>query len=324
MRPPLSKIVSLEPSEAACLDALRGGTDRKMLIATTVGLTLLLTQRALEKLASLELAKTDGRGRWRLTKRGREANVTLAPPRRPRGPAANGELVPEGCPARMLALLGQPRRIAELPELLNVTRQRIHQAVIVLWGRGLIRSIDTNHPVFVIARKNDPSVLLTQHQERMLSAFPEATATTISKITNATNIHVPTATMLAETLIENGLIEKAGVAGSRDLYRLTPAGLAHWQRHPDASRAEPPPLPFRSDRIFKVLSYLESQGPTRTRDVAHNLGTPPASTNALMQYPQAKERGSPSSRSSPCALRSDTRREGNAVGHEGGRSMPGA
>ena len=50
---------------------------------------------------------------------------------RPGGAAdqVSGELIPTGCPARMLALLDRPRHVTELPQLLDVTRQRVHQAV---------------------------------------------------------------------------------------------------------------------------------------------------------------------------------------------------
>jgi DNA-binding IclR family transcriptional regulator len=57
----------------------------------------------------------------------------------------------------MLALLDRPRHLTELPQLLDVTRQRIHQSLVVLWTRGLIRSIDSGHPNFVIARTDDSS-----------------------------------------------------------------------------------------------------------------------------------------------------------------------
>ena len=163
--------LSLTPSESACLGALRSGINRKMLIAIQVRNNLVVTQRSLERLASSGLARTDGRGVWRLTKQGNSVNVSVGRPSRRRGRPSNGKLIPTGCPARMLALLDRPRHITELPQLLDVTRQRVHQAVIILWTRGLIRSIDPNRPSFVIARKGDPSTLLTVNQERLLSVF---------------------------------------------------------------------------------------------------------------------------------------------------------
>ena len=150
----MSRFHSLTPREAACLDALRSGANLKMLIAIQVGSNLVVTQRSLERLASSGLARTDGRGVWRLTKQGKSVNVAVAHPSQRRGRSGNGELIPTGCPARMLALLDRPRHLTELPQLLDVTRQRIHQAVIILWTRGLIRSINSNHPNFVAGQKN--------------------------------------------------------------------------------------------------------------------------------------------------------------------------
>jgi len=88
---------------------------------------------------------------------------------------------------------------------------------------------------------------------------------------------------IAEALREAGLIEKTGRATYGDLYRLTVAGSAHWQRSTAACHADLPPLPFRSDRVRDVLSHLDSQGPTRTRDVGRALGISQTSMNALMQ-----------------------------------------
>ena len=285
----MSRFHSLTPREAACLDALRSGANLKMLIAIQVGSNLVVTQRSLERLASSGLARTDGRGVWRLTKQGKSVNVAVAHPSQRRGRSGNGELIPTGCPARMLALLDRPRHLTELPQLLDVTRQRIHQAVIILWTRGLIRSMTSNHPNFVIARKGDPSTLLTSNQERLLSVYQDTTATTISKAAQAAKMSVSNARECAEHLQEQGLIETVGKLGASDLCKLTLAGMAHWQRNPAARRAEPPPPPLRSERIFRVLSHLEGQGPTRTCDIASALGTPQQSTNALMQYLKHKD-----------------------------------
>ena len=284
-----SRSLSLTPSESACLDALRSGTNRKMLIATKVGSNLVVTQRSLEKLASSGLARTDGRGVWRLTKQGKSVRVTVARPSQRRDRSGNGTLIPTGCPARMLALLDRPRHVTELPQLLDVTRQRIHQAVVILWTRGLIRSIDSKHPSFVIARKGDPSALLTRNQERLLSVFQEATPTTISQAALAAKMSVSNARECGERLQEQGLIETVGKLGARDLCKLTLAGMAHWQRNPAARRAEPPQSSLRSERIFRVLFHLEVQGPTRTCDIANAVGTPQQSTNALMQYLKRKD-----------------------------------
>jgi DNA-binding MarR family transcriptional regulator len=185
-------------------------------------------------------------------------------------------------------LLDRPRRGAELTTLLGVTRQRVHQVVVALAARGLVRLGDPNFAIFAIALKDDSSILLRQEQERVLSAFPETAATTLSKITLVTQMHRGEADVIAESLRKAGLIEKFGTATYGDLYQLTTAGSTHWQRSATARHAEPPPPPFRSDRVRDVLSYLEMQGPTRTRDVGHRLGIPQPSINALMQHLKRK------------------------------------
>jgi hypothetical protein len=83
--------------------------------------------------------------------------------------------------------------------LLGVTRQRVHQVVVALAARGLVRLGDPNFPTFVIALKDDSSILLQQKQERVLSAFPEAAATTLSKITLVTQMHRSEVDIIAAT-----------------------------------------------------------------------------------------------------------------------------
>lgn len=61
--------------------------------------------------------------------------------------------------------------------------------VVDLSARDLVRSADRDYPAFVVALKNCLEILLWQDQERVLSAFPVATATTLSKIAVVT--HMP-------------------------------------------------------------------------------------------------------------------------------------
>ena len=147
----------------------------------------------------------------------------------------------------------------------------------------------------MIARKNDSSILLRSDQERLLSTFPEAEATTLSRTAHV--FQIPTAKLdrIAKSLCKMGLIEKAGMATYGTLFRLTPTGAGHWQRSLTAPRADTPPLPFRSDRVQTVLSYLESHGPIRTRDIGLALGVGKATINALMQYLKRKNAVRPES-----------------------------
>jgi len=143
----------------------------------------------------------------------------------------------------------------------------------------------------------------------VLSAFPENEATTLSKVTFVVQMAAGNVATIAESLREAGLIEKTGMATYGDLYRLTAAGAAHWQRSTTARRADIPPLPFRSDRVRTVLSYLESHGPIRTRDVGLGLGISQTSINALMQYLKRKNavRTQTDARHAPYALTPDGR-----------------
>jgi predicted transcriptional regulator len=285
----MPKPIPLSPSEAICLEALRTGSDRKMLIALRASLTLKQTQHALATLASLGLATTEGGRIWNLTPLGKRATIASAPAVRKRGrKPMSGPIPPGSSAARLLALLDRPRRGADLALLLGVTRQRVHQLVVDLSARSLIRFADPNYPTFVIALKGDPTTLLRQDEERVLSAFPESAATTLSKILAVTNMHADKIATLAEFLREVGLIEKTGAATHGNLYQMSAAGLAHWQRSSTARHADVPPPPFRSDRVHQVLSYLKSQGPTRTRDIGLALEIPQTSINALMQYLKRK------------------------------------
>ena len=284
----MPKPISMSAPEAACLEALRSGAERKVLVALRARLNLSQTTRALGTLASLDLATINGNYTWHLTPRGKAADIVIAPAVRTRGRPPTTEFIPGTSATRLLALLDRPRRGAELATLLGVTRQRVHQVVVALAARGLVRLGDPNSPAFVIASKDDTSILLQQEQERVLSAFPETAATTLSKITAVTQMHRSEVDVIAESLRTAALIEKVGTVTYGDLYRLTTAGSTHWQRSATARHAETPPPPFRSDRVRGVLSHLEMQGPTRTRDVGLRLGIPQPSINALMQHLKRK------------------------------------
>ncbi len=324
------KPVSLTPDEAACLEALRAGADRKIAVALQVSLNLGQTQRALEKLAALGLAAPSGRrGAWHPTRRGKVVDMAIAivPAARRRGRKPMEKLVPGPSAARLLALLQRPRRGAELPALLGVTRQRVHQLVAELSALGLIRSADPNFPALVIALRDDPSVLLRQAEDRALSAFPQTEATTLAKVAAAARMPAGRTAALADFLCRLNLIERMSAAASSDLYRLTAAGAAHWQRSATARRAEAPPPPFRSDRVHGVLSCLATQGPTRTRDVAIVLKAPQQSVNALMQYLKRKNAVRPQTdaRHAPYILTPDghdmlSAMKAARIGHDGERS----
>jgi DNA-binding MarR family transcriptional regulator len=291
----MSKSISLNQSEAACLTALRSGTVRKVMIAQRARLNLQQTRRALARLASLDIAAIDADRTWYLTQTGQVADVLIAQPEGSPG-RKSGTPSPLGPTARrLLALLDQPRHGTELRAVLGVTRQRVHQLVIELLARDLIRSGDPDAPGFVIARKQDETSLLPEDQERVLSAFPDCQATTLSKIARISHMDKVRNATAAEALRQAGLIERTGTATHGGLYRLTATGAAHWQRSAAGRHADAPPLPFRSERVRDVLALLETVGPTRIRDVGLRLDVAQQSINALMQCLKRKKMVRPES-----------------------------
>jgi len=279
----MSNTISLTTSEAACLNALRSGNERKALIALEAGLTIRRTDQALAVLLEHDLVTTERSRTWHLTPRGRDADIAIKPVVRTRGRPLNTGAAPGAAGSRMLALLDRPRRGAELAQLLGVSRQRIHQLIADLAALGLIRLADPDFPTFLVARKDDASLLLRPDQERVLSVFPAAAATTLSKITAAVQMPLEKVVGLVHSLREVGFIEKTGTAVHGELYRLTPAGATHWQRSTAERQADLPSLPFRSQRVQAVFACLDRDGPIRTRDVGLALGIPQPIINGLMQ-----------------------------------------
>jgi DNA-binding MarR family transcriptional regulator len=198
--------------------------------------------------------------------------------------------VPTPSESRLLALLDRPRRATELTLLLGLTRERVRQMIATLLEREFIRPGDPESPTSIVALKQDQSLLLRRDQARLLSRFPATEATTLSRIANLSRASRAQVATIADSLRVAGLIEPAGVASDRALYRLTPAGARHWQRSAMVIRADvpSPPLAVRSDRVRCVLSDLNDHAPTRTRDIGLRLGIPQPSINALMQYLKRK------------------------------------
>jgi predicted transcriptional regulator len=281
--------IPMSMSEAASLEALRSGPQRKVQVALRARLNVPQTIKAIGALASMGLAAPNGQRTWHLTPAGKQAEAVIAAPVRRRGPPPMMGAMPGPSAVRLLALLGRPRHGAELPALLGVTRQRVHQLVVALSALGEVRLADPSFASFAIALKDDPSILLRPEHERVLSALPAAEATTLSKVARAVGMSRGKTASIVESLREVGLVEQAETASYGEVYRLTAAGAVHWQRVANVRHADMPPPPFRSDRIRDVLSHLASYGPTRTRDIGLTLGLRHQSLNALMQYLKRKK-----------------------------------
>lgn len=287
---PASEKIQLTASQAACLDAVRQGLDSKTKIAVETKQDLKTVAVALEGLDRARLIRRADGFRWRSTKRGRSCAVRAVPgPERRFGGNAFGRLVPGSTAERLLDALSRPMRGAELFERLGVTRQRVHQLVVKLHAQGRLKLADQGKPLHVVARSDDPTILLTREEERLLSVLPDKEPTSVSKITVATGWAAARVPVVLDRLCEKGLIEEVGESRGWVLYRVTSEGAVHPQRRESLTRAELPPLMVRSDRSFRVLSFIAERSEVRIKEARDELGIPHNSMNALMQY--LKRRG---------------------------------
>jgi len=287
--------IVLPSTEASCLEVLRSGASIKSQVAVRIGLDLKRTNKALQRLAEKGLAvaapdSPGGRPRWRPTPRGESALISSEPDHASRHRLKRRNAIPpKGSAQRLLQLLDRPRRGVDLAAELGVTPQCVHQNIVRLLARGLIRSADLARPTRIVARIDDPTPLLCLDEEKVLSAIPDEDDTTISKLAKRLDLATARVRDAIEVLIAQGLVDASGRIGSASLFRTTTTGVAHPQFQPSARRAEPPTLPVRSDRVRSVLNYLVERGPTRTTKVGRDLDIAAPSINGLMQY--LKRRG---------------------------------
>ncbi len=286
---PDAEIVQLTVSQAACLCAVEGGLDVKTKIAIQTKQDLRTVAKALEKLSCARLIKRVGTRRWCTTDDGRNCNVRVVPNSERRlGGKAFGRLVPGSTADRLLNTLDRPMRGTELVERFGVTPQRIHELVVRLYAQGKVRLGDQGKILHIVARRDDPSLLLTQDEERILSALPDDAATTVPRLAAAAHMMPAGAKNAVFDLREKGLIEESGSGGGQIHYRLSADGRAHFQRRASAQRAQSVPLKVKSDRVRSVMSYLSEREKARIKDVRDALGISHASMNALMQYLKRK------------------------------------
>ncbi len=277
--------VTLTESQAACLEALRSGLDSKTRIAVGAGLDLKAAAAVLDALGRARLAARKDRYHWRATKLGRSCAISVIPdPERRLGGKTYGKVIAGSTAERLLDALERPMHGAELVKRLGVTPQRVHQLVVKHIALGRLRIGDERNILHIVARRDDPTVLLVRDEERVLSALPDEAATNAPRLSVATGLPAVRTRKALARLREKGLIAEGGSARGRTLYGLGPEGRAHFQRRPSARRAEPMPLKVKSDRVRGVLSYLAERGEARIRDVRDALGVSQTSMNALFQY----------------------------------------
>lgn len=288
--PKASRRVSLTASQAACLEALRAGLDSKIAVAIEAKLDLRTARAALEALDRAGLARRAALHRWRLTKRGQTCAVSVAPDPRPRrGRRRQARVVEGSAVARLLEALDRPLRGRELVARLGVTPQHIHQLLVKAHALGCLRIGDRRNIGFVVARKDDPSLLLARDEERVLSAMPGDAATTAPRLAAAAAMRTRRVEAALDVLAAAGLVEEVGMSRRCTLFRVTRMGSSHVQRRTPTRRAEPAPFKVKSDRVRRVLAYLRKKRGARIRDMRDALDISEATMNALMQY--LKRRG---------------------------------
>ena len=308
--PPNAETVQLTVSEAACFDAVIDGLDGITKIAIETKQDLKTVAKALKNLSHDRLIKRTASRYWHPTKHSRHCVVRVMPDReRRRGGNAFGRLIAGSTAERLLNTLDRPMRGADLVERLGVTPQRVHQLIVRLHAQDRVRLGDREKILHIVARSDDPSLLLTHDEERILSALPDDTTTTIPSLAAAARIPSVRATNLVGNLCEMGLIEDVETSRNKTLYRLTAEGQAHFQRRTAARRAIPAPLKVRSNRVHSVLSCLAKRGCARIKDVRDALGISQVSMNALMQYLKRKDlvRKKSSGQSAPYELTTEGR-----------------
>ena len=129
--PNAAKCVQLTETEAACLEAIKDGQDRKTRIAVKTKRDLRTVTVALEILSRAHLIwRADSRS-WRPTQHGLHCAVRVVPdPPRRRGGKMFGRHAPGSTAERLHEALDRPMSGADLVDCLGVTRQRVHQLVV--------------------------------------------------------------------------------------------------------------------------------------------------------------------------------------------------
>jgi DNA-binding IclR family transcriptional regulator/DNA-binding MarR family transcriptional regulator len=276
---PKAQNVVLTRSQAACLFALRQGSETQPRIAVEAKLTLAKTAATLRTVARLGLAEQDSTKRWRATSRGRVCRFETAPDR-----ARQNSGLPGPAGRRVLELLDRPMRGREIVEKLGMTPQGVRQLLIKLYAQEHVRFADPENPFWFVSRANDKTSLLSRDEERVLSVIPRDYATDASKIRLASGASEGEVHRALERLLVRRFIEVSDGPWEKRIYRITGAGLKHPQYARSARCAQALRLPVESDRIRNVLSIIMNSGEVRIKEVTNALSLPPRSMNALMQY----------------------------------------
>src|SRR3954447_12434457 len=203
------KTLTLPARQAVCLRAIRTGKTRRTDIAVAARLSLKNTKAALEALCEQGLIGRDPRRRdWVLTERGQtcaleKGHKLKGEDQRPR---SRMEVGPAG--ERLLDLLAHPMRGHEIARQLNVSRERVRQLIVRLMALGRVRVGDPDRVTLIVARHEDPSVLLSYSGERVLSSLPQTEETTASSVAGAVEVPRADVMKLLTLLGDKGLVRE--------------------------------------------------------------------------------------------------------------------
>src|SRR5262245_21378435 len=278
-----SGCLALRKSQIACLRAVNRGINTKSQIAIAARLDLAKTLRELNALAGLRLIKKTADHQWRTTRRGKCCRLKTVSDKERRGSKRPGHAA-----ERLLTALTRPMTGSELASELRITKQRVHQLVVKLHGMGHVRLGDRDSILHIVARKNDPVPLLPRDEQRVFSAIAEEYDTTAGKIKRSVGFNGAEVDNTLRRLVQMGLVAENKKANGSSRYQITKAGSLHPQYRQYGGRADPPPLPVRSDRVFAVLSFLAEHGRAQITEVRDALAIPHRSINALVQYLKRK------------------------------------
>ena len=281
--PDKTQTTILADSQAACLIALRHHPNTKIGVAIAGKLTVAKATLALSALKALGLVEKDQTNRWFPTIRGKVCRIDAVPERRKKSD------LPGPGEQRVLDLLKQPMRCAEIAKKLCVTRERVRQLVVKLHAQGRVRFLDPCNPFWAVARADDGTQTLTREELRVLRIMPRDYGTSLTKIRLAAKLPERSVNEALRRLTASGFVEALDGLKGQQVFRITAAGLSHPQLGEATHNAVAPRLPVESDRVREVLCCIADAGAIRIRDLTEKLGIEQRSMNALMQYLKRKQ-----------------------------------
>jgi DNA-binding IclR family transcriptional regulator len=279
----VSDTCALTKAQAACLSAIRRGVRSKAQIAIAAQLDLTTALRALEALWKLRFARKTRTNEWRPTPLGKKCQVKIIADKKRHARKTPGEGA-----QRLLDALERPMSGADLAAHLGITKQRVHQLVVRLLASGHLRIGDSDSVLRIIARVDDSTPLLTSDEQRVFSVVTNEYGTTARKIRLAAGCAEAVADNALKRLRRAKLVTQTKTSSGAVGYQVTEVGIGHPQYGRSVERAEPPPLPVRSNRVRDVLALFAVRGRMQITEARVALGISHHSINALVQYLKRK------------------------------------